>query len=102
MNARAQRARQNKRRITSFGLTSQREITMQNRYSSKFNRQIAIYGECPCSTRVYTIEMSSDQNAPKRRIEVHIFLNVSSFGRMVIRATVLPQIYARNSTQEQN
>ena len=36
MNARARRARQNKKRINSFGLTSQREIASQNRYSSSF------------------------------------------------------------------
>ena len=36
MNARAQRARHNKKRINSFGLTSQREIASQNRYNSSF------------------------------------------------------------------
>src|SRR3954469_21865841 len=66
MNARAQRARQNKKRNNSFGLTSQREITSQNRVQQQFDRQIAIYDKCPCSTRVYTIEMSSDAIAPKR------------------------------------
>src|SRR3954468_3990095 len=35
MNARAQRARQNKKRINSFGLTSQREFTLQEQISSK-------------------------------------------------------------------
>ena len=65
------------------------------------NRKIAFYGKCPCSTRVYTIEMSSDANAPKRWTEVHMMLNISSFGRTFIRATVLPQLTLQNSTQQQ-
>jgi len=35
MNARALRARRNKKRIKSFGVTSQREITLQKQISSK-------------------------------------------------------------------
>src|SRR3954471_16879098 len=47
MNARAQQARQNKKRINSFGLTSQREIASQKGYISNFNRQSAILRRVP-------------------------------------------------------
>src|SRR3954464_4900351 len=47
MNARAQRARQNKKRINSFGLKSQREIASQKGYNSSFNRQSAILRRVP-------------------------------------------------------
>jgi len=36
VNARAQQARRNKKRIKSFGVTSQRENTLQKQISSKF------------------------------------------------------------------
>ena len=97
MNARAQRARHNRKRINSFGLTSQRENATQKGYSSSFSGKVQFYGGCPCSTHVYTIETSSDANAPKRRIEVHAMLNNSYFGREVIRAMVWAQIYSQNS-----
>src|SRR3954462_12164960 len=56
--------------------------------------------ECPCSTRVYTIETSSDANAPKRRIEVHVKLITSSFGHTSIRATVRALFTSQNRTVE--
>ena len=102
MNARAQRAQQYKKIITSFGLTSQREITMQNRYNSNFNRQIAIYTKMPTLTVIKNIKMASNQNAPKRRIEVHTFQNVSSFGRDVKRATDLSLFAVQKWIQQSN
>src|SRR3954469_9335950 len=47
MNARSQRARQNKKRINSFGLTSQREITTQNRYSSNLTGRLQFTASTP-------------------------------------------------------
>src|ERR1044072_8527481 len=47
MNARAQRARHNKKRINSFGLTSQREIATQNRYSSNFTGRLQLLRRGP-------------------------------------------------------
>src|SRR3954466_6910515 len=47
MNARAQRARQNKKRNKSFGVTSQREIKLQNGYSSSFTGKAALLRRVP-------------------------------------------------------
>src|SRR3954463_10485722 len=63
--------------------------------------KVQFYGGCPCSTRVYAIKTTSNANAPKRRIVVRAMLYSSSFGRTSIRATDLPQFYARNSNRQQ-
>src|SRR4051812_7792531 len=71
--------------------TMQKKNQLIRSYESMGN-----YDVCPCSTRVYTIETTSNQNSPKRRTEVHVMLKNLSFGRTFIRATVYSQIYAQN------
>ena len=55
----------------------------------------------PTLTVINNIKMASNQNAPKRWIEVHTFLNVSSFGRDVKRAKDLFVIIFAKSKQQQ-
>ena len=47
MKARAQRARHNKKRINTFGLTSQREIASQKGYNSSFTGRLHFLRRVP-------------------------------------------------------
>src|SRR4051812_43846641 len=63
------------------------KLHRKNATAAVLTGKVQFYGGCPCSTRVYAIETTSNANAPKRRIEVHAMLYSSSFGRTSIRAT---------------
>ena len=71
MNARAQRARHNKKESTHLDLRVNRKLHRKIGTSTVFNRQIAIYINMPTLTVINIIKMASNQNAPKRWIGVH-------------------------------